>query len=420
MCSKLKCTSHHGSEPNPFTDPGVIIGIIVGVTGVLVVVGVTILLCRLFCCKGSSCCSCCERGEPYQESGLVPPTADKDHSSPDHNPGSRIPKDHPNRLRKTDRSKNTTLYNPPKYDDLTQTKNSSWKVLDVNKYIKESGETIPPVDLKKNSKGSTVTNTGVDSPRALKYDFDDLENSPVVSRRRKKEPVVKSYHSPASSETYVGDISRREEDRKPFYSRREEGPKLKFIMSEFPSGGDGFQNSGYETRDSDSPPYGGSRGELPRVLPTGAKYGQQTSNMAYHPRGSDFDEDEMASRQYSYQNHNPNQPYAIKSEGVGGQPYIESHQQQPPHNRSSDETHRPSPRVMTNPKETYYSWDIDPSYDDGKRRVWDSEAGCMRIMTEADDPPISSHHSKPASAERYPKAGADNPAYKKESTETTV
>lgn len=39
---------------SPFSEVGVIVGIIVGVVGVLVVLGVAILLCRLFCCKQAS------------------------------------------------------------------------------------------------------------------------------------------------------------------------------------------------------------------------------------------------------------------------------------------------------------------------------------------------------------------------------
>lgn len=75
------------SWDNPFTQPGIIAGIIVGIIGLLVIVGVTIILCKFFCCKDNACCSCCcccleERGSTDFLSNIIPP---KNKDSPSSN-----------------------------------------------------------------------------------------------------------------------------------------------------------------------------------------------------------------------------------------------------------------------------------------------------------------------------------------------
>ncbi|XP_076468327.1 uncharacterized protein LOC143299087 [Babylonia areolata] len=128
-------SSYSQPKKSELTEPGVIVGIIVGVLGVLVVVGVSILLCRIFCCKQSSCCSCCKGEGQYLEAGAVPikiPTQES--TPPDNQPISTVSQTRPThghpRPPKADRQARDTFPIPPRYDDIPEL---DWKLQDVAK-----------------------------------------------------------------------------------------------------------------------------------------------------------------------------------------------------------------------------------------------------------------------------------------------
>ncbi|KAL8609841.1 hypothetical protein ACOMHN_020676 [Nucella lapillus] len=220
-----KGSSDNDSGKSVLSQPGVVVGIIVGVAGVLVVVGVVILLCRLFCCKHSCCCcSCCKReDEAYLNAGTVPIKIPGQDDPPVDNPTrTRPPKNH---TRKT--PDGSPPPSPPQYGDIPASEFNLDEMIKKKKALapedeRGSQESLDAIRRSENllslsaddkETASNVSSSGtkqIKTPTRRKLTYDGADNPDLAQDGSGGQYIALQHPRPKKRNVHVASHSGRE------------------------------------------------------------------------------------------------------------------------------------------------------------------------------------------------------------------